>query len=233
MVLRAPGLSRTTADRRAADGVFERVAARPDLCNLVVPAGRDRRLAHRDRAVRAGRRALQRQVSVVAADRSAADPVVYRETGSAARLGLGNPADIGVGDPGARFRRSASGTRPDRARRPGGGVFVGEPGHRHRRLPHRAAAPRGAGRRRRCDAMGLPLWHAGGVGRRALRRELWRVAFFLWVDGGADAGRHGHRLVHSGAGRRPARWSRCPGPRLLPGSRPGSNAPSSPRSATC
>ena len=47
----------------------------------------------------------------------------------------------------------------DRARRDRRRVPVGQPGHRHRRLSHRAADPRGAGRRRRRDAMGLPLRH--------------------------------------------------------------------------
>ena len=196
------GLPRTAADRGAADGVFERAAAGPDLCHIVVPAGRDRRVAHRDRAVRAGRRALQRQIPVVAVDRPAADPAADRASRAAARLGVGDPAGAGVGDPGARSRRSASGAGPDRACRPRRGVSVGEPGHRHRRLPDRAAAPRGAGRRRRRDAMGLSLRHAGGLGGRALRRELWRLAFCLWADGGADAGRHGHRLAHPRAGRR-------------------------------
>ena len=46
----ARDLPPAAADRGIADGVFERAAAGADLCDTVVPAGRDRRVAHRDRA---------------------------------------------------------------------------------------------------------------------------------------------------------------------------------------
>ena len=73
------------------------------------------------------------------------------------------------------IHRPAGRSVDDRVRRGRRRVPVGEPGHRHRRLPHRAADPRGTGRRRRRDAMGIPLRHDRVGRRRALCREFRRL----------------------------------------------------------
>ena len=117
------------------------------------------------------RHLLQPQVPVVAADRPAADPAGDRAARATARLGVGDPDPARPGDPRPRPHRPARRSCDDRPRGGARRLPVGQPGHRDRRLPHRAAAPRRTGRGRRGDAVGLSLRHARRGGGRAVRRQ--------------------------------------------------------------
>src|SRR6202035_1580313 len=91
LVGRARGVSPAQARRGAADGVFERPAARADLRHLVLLAPPAPRVAYRARPVRSGARVVQPQIPVVAADRPLADPGPDPPAGAAAELGAGDP----------------------------------------------------------------------------------------------------------------------------------------------
>jgi hypothetical protein len=121
----------------------------------------------------------------------------------APRLDVGDPAALALAILALGLTDPRSDPRDDGTCRGHRRVSVGEPGHRHRRLPNRAVATRRAGCRSRGHTMGLPLRHARGFGGSALCRELRRLELRLWIDGRADAGRDGHGVVYTRAGRHP------------------------------
>ena len=127
---------------------------------LVWMTGGEGRPRHH-RAVRAGRHALHDQVPVGAGGRCPRCPVLRPSSRPPTRLAdlFAVLSDRCHRLP--RVLRSGEHAVAGRARRPPGRHRLGDPGHRHRRLPHREPAQGRAGLRHGVVRRGLPDRHAG------------------------------------------------------------------------
>ena len=130
-------------------------------------AGHGRNPAHRNRHLRAGGHALRFQISVGAADGSAAAADSPRQ---APRLGHHRPAFADRRDVGLGSIRSQAPSHDHGRSRLAGRLLFRQPGHRHRRLASRDFAARTSGRGRGCRADRISHRHAGlGCGRAVHR----------------------------------------------------------------
>ena len=180
-------------------GLRQRPAAAPDPLDADLLAGRGQGRQGGDRPVRPGRAALHLEVRLVADHRPGAAAAVHPAPGPATRLAAVRPDPARPGDPGARRQRPAGRPLPHGPVRGARGVPVGEPGHRHRCLPRRAARGAAAGCGCRHGRDRLSRRHAAGRGRRPVRRGILWLVLGLRRHGRLPGHRHDHRPVRPGA----------------------------------